>query len=158
MGRGHQDQAHARDHRESAQAAREQDDMNTRKKPLALLDLDGTVADFDGAMRRELAKLRAPGEDAALDESKYEDLPHMSARRRLIKNQPGFWRNLEPLALGMTIARLLKEEGCRLHVLTKGPKHAPNAWTEKFEWCQEHLPNTAVTVSHDKSMVYGKIL
>lgn len=43
-------------------------------------------------------------------------------------------------------------------MLTKGPKSTPNAWSEKVEWCTKHLPGRLVTLSSDKSLVYGRIL
>jgi hypothetical protein len=43
-------------------------------------------------------------------------------------------------------------------VLTKGPRTSPNAWSEKLEWCDEHLPDANITISGDKSLVYGRVL
>ncbi len=52
----------------------------------------------------------------------------------------------------------LRALGFELHVLTKGPRSTPNAWSEKVEWCAEHLPDANVTVTGDKSLVYGRVL
>jgi len=127
-------------------------------KPIALVDMDGTVADFDGAMRRELALLRAPGEPETHDETIYEDVPHIKVRRRLIKGRPGFWRNLEPIQRGMDLVTALQWLGFGIHALTKGPRSTPVAWKEKVEWCVEHLPDAMITLTEDKSLVYGKVL
>ncbi|HEY4222996.1 MAG TPA: hypothetical protein VGO62_16680, partial [Myxococcota bacterium] len=111
------------------------------------------VADYDGAMRRELEKLRAPGEGPEVDGA-----PYVEARRSLIRKQNGFWKNLARIPLGFEIVEELRELGFMLHVLTAGPKSTPSAWTEKAEWCREHLPDAFVTVTQDKSLVYGRIL
>lgn len=130
--------------------------MPTRS--IALVDLDGTLVDFDGGMREKLAQLRSPAEDPAFDERAYEDVPHLRARRRMIKSVPGFWRNLEPIPRGFEIVGALRRFEFELHVLSKGPLATPIAWQEKVEWCLQHLPDVPVTVCSDKSLVYGRIL
>lgn len=119
---------------------------------IALIDLDGTVADFDGAMRKAEARLRSPQEP--IYDGRHDDAPdYIDARRNLIKNQPGFWRNLRPLLFGMDVVKMAREAGFRLHVLTKGPGRSINAWTEKAEWCREHLPDSEITITQDKGFV-----
>ena len=126
---------------------------------LALIDLDSTIADYDTAMKAGMKALQAPEEKpyAGRFEEGVEP-PHVEARRKLIQNQPGFWRNLNLLPRGFEILDELQIIGFKLHVLTKGPTSTPNAWTEKAEWCHKNLPGTPVTVSGDKSLVYGRVL
>lgn len=126
--------------------------------PVGLIDLDGSVADFDKAMRTQLEALRSPDEDPTLDETAYEDVKHIKARRRLIKSQPGFWRNLEPLPLGFQVVEEMRRLRYRLHVLSKGPIRVPAAWAEKIEWCGRHLADVQITLSEDKGLVYGRVL
>ncbi len=133
--------------------------MSTKlAEPTALFDLDGTLADFDKRMRKELALLRGPSEDPALDETAAEELPHMKARRRLIKSQPGFWRSLEKIPLGFQILAEVRELRFRCHVLSKGPRKVSLAWSEKVEWCDEHIPDLPIVLAEDKGLVYGKVL
>lgn len=127
-------------------------------RKIALVDLDGTLADFDGAMQEQLAALRSPAEDPKFDGHVYEDVPHLRARRRLIKSQPGFWENLEPLPRGFEIVGALKRFDFEIHVLTKGPTKTLIAWQEKARWCSKYLPDTPITIGTDKSLVYGAIL
>jgi 5'(3')-deoxyribonucleotidase len=124
--------------------------------PIALIDLDGTLADFDGAMTERLRELAAPGEEVNPDRD--WELPHIKARRRLIKSQPGFWRSLPKLNDGFEVLDLLRHHGFRLMVLTKGPVSASRSWTEKVDWVKEHVPDAGITISQDKSLVYGKLL
>ncbi len=133
--------------------------MSTKtSEAIALFDMDGTLCDFDSEMRWQLNELRAPGDDSELDKPEYEEVPHMKARRRLIKNRPGFWRNLQPLEQGMTLYRMARKLEFKTHILTKGPRHSPNAFTEKVEWCKVNVPDALITISEDKGLVYGKFL
>jgi 5'-nucleotidase len=129
------------------------------KELIALIDMDGTVADFDGAMIRELQKLAAPGEGPFLGpDGRYLDLPHIRARRKLIRSRPGFWRSLPTYEPGFEIMAMLKALGFRCHVLTKGPKSEPAGWMEKVEWCRRHIPDIPVIITENKSLVYGRVL
>lgn len=130
------------------------------EEPVALVDMDGSVADFDGAMRHDLYRMASPGEE--IDQylrPGADDAPDwLKARKRLIKAQPGWWRNLKPLPLGINLYRIMVNLGFRTVVLTKGPSTSTNAWTEKVEWCQKHLPKSPVCIVGDKGLVYGRIL
>ncbi|WP_394829149.1 5' nucleotidase, NT5C type [Pendulispora albinea] len=126
---------------------------------IALIDLDGTLADYDTALREKMQMLQAPEEPPYAPRSMERvEPPHIEARRRLIQAQPGFWRSLRKLPLGFEVIEELKAATFRLYVLTKGPRANGAAWGEKLDWCLEHLPDAIVTVTQDKSLVYGKIL
>lgn len=128
------------------------------KKPLALVDLDGTLADFAGAMRRDLAKLKAPEEPELQDWDDNKLPPHIKARWDLIKRQPNWWFNLEYLESGQFLVRTLQEVGYRVHILTRGPRKLATAWEQKVEWVLKNVPGAEITIAPNKSMVYGKLL
>lgn len=114
--------------------------------PLALLDLDGTLADYDGAIADRMfgdRHLQALGLEKA---------------RHLISAEPGFFLNLKPLPDGFMIVEVLRELGFSFHVATKGPRTKPLAWTEKLMWCDKHLPGIPVTITSDKSLIRGDVL
>lgn len=132
---------------------------------IALIDLDGTVADFDKEMRRQLNVIANPREKS--DPETLEGLSDdafMEARRRLIKSQPGFWRNLPPIQEGLVVVEVLRDLGFQLMVLTKGPHQTTAAWTEKVEWAQKYIPGAGVCIvdgaegCSGKGLVYGKVL
>ncbi|HYX21696.1 MAG TPA: hypothetical protein VFA98_12700 [Thermoanaerobaculia bacterium] len=129
---------------------------------IALIDLDGTVADYGGALAREMRTIQHPGEEPYMD--RYEELtkrvepPHVEARRKMIQRVPGFWRNLEGIPIGFEVVDELRAVGFQLHVLTKGPHSNAGAWGEKLEWSRKNLPDAVVTVTGDKSIVYGRVL
>lgn len=124
---------------------------------IALLDLDGTLADYDAAMIRDLNLIRSPGEPEELVPHR-SDEAYMKARAKLIRSQPGWWLNLDPIKSGFDVVELLKKHGFNLHVLTKAPHSVDAAWTEKVLWCKRHLPDVDITISQDKGLVYGKVL
>ncbi len=133
---------------------------------VALIDLDGSTADYDHAVRQHLEKIRSPGEPVIRPQDDlYDNMPTwLEERVDLIKRQPGFWRTLPPIPVGLEVCSLLQELGFRLMVLTKGPKNTVQAWTEKVEWCATHLPDAGVTIVRDvesrrsKALTYGKVL
>jgi 5'-nucleotidase len=128
-------------------------------KKVALFDLDGTLVDLEKALNAELVKLVAPGELPFIRTTLDEDGPeHIKNRRRLIFSQSGFWRNLPRFRLGWTVLEITKILGFESHILTHGPVKSPNAWSEKLEWCSRELPGEPVTVTRDKSLVYGRVL
>lgn len=133
--------------------------MRHRDPRWALLDLDSSLADYTGSMTPRMRELQSPWETPyeGRDPSEKE-LPHLEARRKLIQRTPGFWSGLGRIETGFALVNVMREVGFPLHVLTKGPATAHNAFGEKVEWVQRHLPGIPITLSDDKSMVYGRVL
>lgn len=126
---------------------------------VALLDLDGSLADYHSAMNERMRRLQSPNEPQYEGRDPSEQEPsHIEARRKLIQQSPGFWRDLEPIPAGMKLVEVMRQIGYELHVLSKGPQGAPNAWGEKLSWSQQHVPDASITLAHTKSMVYGRVL
>lgn len=133
--------------------------MKGRK--IALLDMDGTVADYNSAMTFELNKLKSEYEPDLVQHfmnNVDEEPGYIAARRRLISSIHGFWKSLPVIPLGLGIYNRLLWTGFEVHVLTKGPPKKPNAWSEKLEWCRTYLPEAKVIIAEDKSLVYGDLL
>lgn len=126
--------------------------MNDDDK-VALVDIDGTLADFRGALDRDVARvLNGRGEDVKVPACVVQEIEW------LIRGQAGWYRNLKPITFGFQIVRMLQEIGFRIMIMTKSSKESKNAWSEKVAWIAEHLPEADVTVTQDKSLVYGRIL
>lgn len=134
-----------------------QSSASSGTEPVALIDLDGTLADFDKAMETRMAELASPLELANPPEAGTTQ-PWVKARQKLIRSQPGFWEGLAPIPEGFAVLEKLREYRFGLNVLTKGPFSAPAAWTEKFRWCQNYVPDAQVTITQDKGLTYGKVL
>jgi hypothetical protein len=140
---------------------------------IALFDMDGTLVDYDTAMLADLESLRSDHEPPLTFE-RMHDLPGpWEARRKLIVQKPGWWLKLRPLEVGMWLFDQALKVGFNPNILTKGPRHCPNAWKEKVEWCHQELfrpelvkSRTTLTTPDEldihvvsaKSLVYGKVL
>ncbi len=125
---------------------------------VALLDLDGTLADYDAAIMRDLKFVASPYELEHLDADYAAEVPYIKARKKLIRSQPGWWTSLEPLKSGFDVVELLKKYGFLLHVLTRAPGSIDAACSEKASWCRKYLPGVDIAITPNKGMVYGKIL
>ena len=125
---------------------------------VALVDLDNTLADYDGAMQHELAKMRSPHDPPLPTWSRDDEPPWLEARRRLVALRPGFWRELPRLAAGFEVYNALVAIGFDIMILSKGPTTKTAAWMEKADWCAVNVPNAEVTITHRKSLTYGRVL
>ena len=125
-------------------------------EPIALFDLDGSLANFDASMQVKLAELRSPGEDPAVEDN--ESIPYVKARRQMIKRQPGFWRDLSTIPLGFQVLEEARVQRFWCQILSKSPRKIPSAAGEKIEWCVKHVPDLPIVLSEDKGLVYGKLL
>src|ERR1044071_2937251 len=110
----------------SGRGREERSTMTVDLTQVALFDLDGSLADYEGAMRRDLALLRAPEEpEVGENFREMEQLPHIKARMDMIKRIPGWWENLAPIPGGLQVFQMAAEMGFSMNVLTKGPWNHP---------------------------------
>lgn len=134
----------------------------TAEELIALIDLDGTLAGYDDALRRDLNLIRSPGEPLITPETNVFELPpYIEARRQMITNQVGWWLRLKKFKLGWDILHEIARLDFKISILTKGPSTKFSAWSEKVQWCNQNLTDyriDGVTITHDKSLVYGKVL
>lgn len=134
----------------------------TKTERIALIDMDGTVADYDGAMQTAYNRMRAPDEmpywDATRTYGRDEWPEHLWARIDAIKRQIGWWRNLPSLHVGFEIVNILRDFDFKFHIATQGPSTKSQAWSEKVDWVREYMPYADVHVTENKSLLYGKVL
>lgn len=108
------------------------------EKKIALFDMDNTLFDYEGQLRRDLAALMSPGE--VMPENLHDaSLPYMKARINLIKMRPGWWRELPIHKPGFALLHAAQRAGFQCHILTKGPASKPHAWAEKVECIHHHF-------------------
>ncbi len=130
-----------------------------RAKLIALIDMDGTVADYSSQMVRDLERLRSPNEAPIEGDLELAEITqHLEARMSLIKGQPEWWFNLPAIPLGLKVVNIFREFGFDLHIATKGPSRRPQAWAEKVRWCNKIISDATIHITEEKSMLYGKVL
>ena len=131
----------------------------TEKDDISLFDLDGTLCDYDSAIRRDYDKIKSPNDSPYIPFFNNNNQPeHIKNRIRMIRNQIGWWENLEEFKLGFDVLNIARDLNFTLHILTKGPYSSTNAWTEKVKWVRKHILDGKITITEDKSLVYGKVL
>jgi len=130
-------------------------------RPIGLIDMDGTLCDYDAAIIRDLKKISSPNDPEPSTYCFDNNIPNWAQDRiDLIRNQPGWWSNLSTYHLGIHIFYTAKSLGYDIQVLTKGPKSKPQAWAEKVLWVQRNLPDgiPVNVVGRDKCNFYGRFL
>ena len=120
--------------------------------------MDGTIADYDGQMQKDMAELASPEEPQ--EEIGYDKphSPHIWARMKMIKARGEWWENIPKLKLGFDVLDILREFDFYISILTQGPKENPVAWSHKVAWCMKNVPDLDITITRNKGLVYGKIL
>ena len=130
---------------------------------IALIDMDGTIADYDKGIRAGLHEIAAP-HDPPLPKDIHKAPEWLDRRADFVKSRSGFWRELKPIDAGFRVVNALEAAGYSLTVLTKGPHRTRSAWTEKAEWCDHYLPHKDIVMVDGKEpelhkgLVYGKVL
>ena len=128
---------------------------------IAYFDLDESLASYMSALRRDLEKICAPGEDYFDPSIRSESFPeHLRERIRLIRNQRGWWTNLDPILPALDLLDRLRRSGYEIHILTKGPWDHPEAWSEKLHWCNQHIGpgKFEMHVTSTKAVFRGDVL
>jgi len=124
----------------------------------ALFDMDGTLCNHDKALQIDYNLIKSP-EDPPLKPFDFNTPGYINERIKLIRNQVGWWENLERLQIGFDILEIAKELGFNIRILTKGPSSSKNAYTEKSRWVDKNIgENTDFMIVKDKSIVYGRVL
>jgi hypothetical protein len=126
---------------------------------IALFDMDGTLCDYEGKLISDLNDLNGPNENF-IGHIPHDDEPlYLRRRVDLIRSSENWWATLPKFQLGFDIWNLANDLGFRRMILTAGPKRNPNAWLGKKLWIDANLgPNTDITITRDKGLVYGKVL
>lgn len=126
-------------------------------KPISLVDLDGTLADYTGQLEQDLALIAGPNDPVV--NWRRDGMPDwLDRRRKLITNQPGWFAKLPCYQPGFDLLGLAEAIGFECQILTHGPRTNRLAWTDKAIWCDRHVPGRPVHVVSDKSLAYGRVL
>ena len=126
---------------------------------VVLFDMDGTLCDYETALKESMEKLRHPNEPSYYGPPKDDAPAYLRARADLIRSKTSWWANLPKFKLGFDIWDLCVQLEFRNMILTQGPKRNPNAWMGKKLWLDKNIGEEAdVTITRDKGLVYGRAL
>ncbi len=130
---------------------------------LCLFDMDGTLFDYEGQMRSDLSRICSQHEPDPMTMDIWDEngVPAwLKHRMHLIKNVPGWWRDLPKLKIGWVLLREIQKIGFDIQILTKGPKSRPHSWAEKVECVQRHFgqDEVGINIVMDKGGKYGRVL
>ncbi len=127
---------------------------------IALFDSDGTLFDYNKAMLQRLQNLQSPEEGPLTTVPRGDDVPsYLRARMNLISASKEWWAKIPKLDLGFNVLYTCQGMEFRCIILTQGPKWNPEAWAGKKMLIDANLgKNFDITITRDKSLVYGKVL
>jgi len=129
---------------------------------ICLVDMDNSLFDYEGQMRRDLSSMRSPNEPDPLDvnfDLWDESVPWIKTRMDFIKDRPGWWENLPLLPSGLNLYQAVIGIGFCPKIYTKGPFSRTNAWAEKVRAIHKHFPGVTIDiVGEDKEGTYGRVL
>lgn len=120
----------------------------------ALFDMDGTLDDFEGQMRKDLQDISSPEEtNLYLDDLHSLNLPsHIDKRIRLIKNSPNWWLNLPKFQLGFDLLEIAVELDFQIKIYSKAPRATTLAWSQKVDWINQNIPKTYICDGQEKEV------
>jgi len=139
-----------------------------------LVDLDNTIADWDQQFVIRWLQQHAPAD--ANEEQEFRNRiskrphfeleqnlePHQRADAIRVMQQPGFYRDLQPIEGALDALREMIQMGITVKIVTAPHDSCISSCvSEKFEWVAHHLGNEwlqRVIVSYDKTVVDGDIL
>lgn len=129
------------------------------KKKTALIDMDNTLFDYEGQLRKDLEKIRSSYEPA-IEDLWDESVEWINNRMHLIKSNAGWWENLPKFKLGWDIYEVLKKLEFECCILTKAPRRINKAWTEKVQCIVNHFGEDVDIdiVRKSKHRTFGHVL
>lgn len=132
----------------------------TTSDKVCMFDMDDTLYDYVGQLRRDLELLRSPQEEPLPENFWIDAAPWLKRRMDLIRNWPGWWRNLPRFQLGWDVYAVAVEIGYEVEILTKGPWSSLSAWSEKAERVRADFGReVALTiVGGTKRRTYARVL
>jgi len=133
--------------------------MGREPECVALFDMDGTLCDYELGLSDAMEGLRSPGEEVFAGHMRDCDPSYIKNRANLIRSSEKWWAGLSKFQLGWDVLGIAREFYYRIMILTQGPKRNPASWSGKKRWIDKNLGEEVdVTITRDKSLVYGKVL
>jgi 5'-nucleotidase len=144
--------------------------MEPLRKPIILVDMDSTIADYNGRLVSNYV-LSHPGEpyihpDDATDfyiSKDYERLisPEAGKEIRRISWQKNFFLSLDPIPGAIDALNEMLAVGYEVYICTSPQSRFENCVDEKYRWVLAHMGRAwtdRMIVTKDKTLVNGDIL
>ena len=132
--------------------------LQKQDENVALFDLDGTLCDFENQIMKDMEQMRSE-EEPKIRKWTHAHPKHIERRMDAIMASPDWWEKLPRLQLGWDVLEVAMDLGYRIMILTQGPRRNPSSWVGKKLWIDRNLgPDTDITITRDKGLVYGKVL
>ena len=123
-----------------------------------LVDMDNTIADFDGAVRAECEKR---GCEFPSVRDTFELSGEPDAIFRDIATKPGFFSNLSPIPGAISALLRMKATGVDVWICTSPMRSSPYCIPEKYEWVIRHLGiewTEKLIFTKDKTLISADLL
>jgi len=124
---------------------------------VALFDLDNSLVDYVGRLRSDFEQL-GPSTEPYIHNLFDSSEEWVQERIRIIREKTGWWEWLPRFQLGFDVLDVARKLQFENHVLTQGPNKISSAWSGKKAWCEREVPDCLVTITRQKSLVYGRVL
>lgn len=133
---------------------------------LILVDMDGTLADFESSFLRLWRESHPDQPYLERDERRTfyveHDYPqHVQHLIPPIYEAAGFFRDLDPIPGGVAALHDMEARGHEVFICTTPLRAYRYCVTEKLEWVERHLGHDWVrrtVLTYDKTLVHGDIL
>jgi 5'-nucleotidase len=140
---------------------------NRNSKPVILVDMDGTICDFNSELLRlvheELEARLLKHEDLTLFRTE-DCFPHyMRDQVAKLSDRKGFYQNLKPIPGGVEALLEMRGLGYEVFICTTPKKfyHNQDCVYEKHAWVMKHLGKEwteRIILTRDKTLVQGVVL
>ena len=140
-------------------------DVKGDRPPVVLVDMDGTIADFDS---RAYALMAARHPDVAMPVYKQREFPLSrglpAAQRPLLEvlfKEEGFFREMQPIEGAVAALNEMVAAGIDVRLCSSPLSSSPCCVMEKVEWAVAHLGKSwvdRIILTRDKTLVRGDIL
>jgi 5'-nucleotidase len=133
---------------------------------LILVDMDGVLADFEGAFLRDWRQQYPDKPFISLDQRRtfylLEDYPReLRSEVHGVYTALGFFRKLDPIPGAIEALHIMRALSHEVFICTSPLYDYENCVLEKFQWVEDHLGKAwtqRIVMSADKTVVYGDVL
>lgn len=125
-----------------------------------LVDMDGTIANYDEAMSSAMREYYKRN-DITTENWHSLSLPDIHNVRCMLQSVPGFFYNLKPIQGALEALCEMEEKGYNVYILSSPSIKSDSCHSEKCMWLRDKMGDKwarRLILTKDKTMVYGDYL